>query len=153
VDGGLEQLREIYERSHRRLWRSLLAFSGDRDVADEAVAEAFAQAARRGEALDDVEAWIWRSAFAVARGELARRHSRRAPCPDMPRMSLPEYTHDVVALLGALDLRDREVLVLRYVADMSHAEIAARCEISPAAARVRLHRATARARALLEGHR
>jgi RNA polymerase sigma-70 factor (ECF subfamily) len=149
----MEQLRGVYERTARRLWQSLLAFSGDHDVADEAVAEAFAQAARRGDALRDVEAWIWRTAFAIARGELARRRSALTPPHHLAEVPPEEYTQDIVKVLRVLDVRDREVLVLRYVADLSHGEIAARCGISPAAARVRLHRATARARNLLEGHR
>lgn len=149
----MEHLREVYERTSRRLWQSLLAFSGDPDIASEAVAEAFAQAARRGDALHDVDAWIWRTAFAIARGELARRRSSRAIDLEMQASSTPEYTQDIVKVLRGLDVRDREVLVLRYVADLSHSEIAARCGISTAAARVRLHRATGRARTLLEGHR
>jgi RNA polymerase sigma-70 factor, ECF subfamily len=144
-------LQKVYEATHRRLWRSLLALGGDRDVADEAVAEAFAQAARRGDDLRDVEAWVWRAAFAIARGELARRRVSSAPARDVPPIELPEYTRDLIVALRALDLRDREVLVLRYVADLSHADIAERLGISGPAVRVRLHRATARARTLLEG--
>ena len=35
-----ERLRLTYEATHTRLWRSVLAFAGSREVADEAVAEA-----------------------------------------------------------------------------------------------------------------
>jgi DNA-directed RNA polymerase specialized sigma24 family protein len=38
--GGLEQL---YREDGARLWRALVAFSGDREVASDAVAEAFAR--------------------------------------------------------------------------------------------------------------
>jgi DNA-directed RNA polymerase specialized sigma24 family protein len=36
-----------------RMWRAVLAFAGDPDIASESVAEAFAQALRRGSALRD----------------------------------------------------------------------------------------------------
>lgn len=152
VANGLEHVRDVYGATHERLWRSVVAFAGDRDIADEAVAEAFAQAVRRGDSLRDVEAWVWRAAFAIARGELSRRRPPPTSDGDEPAEIPPEYTRDVIAVLRALDLRDREVLVLRYVADLTHPEIARRCGITPAAARVRLHRARLRARRLLEVH-
>jgi len=140
------------EATHQRLWRSVLAFAGDRDVADEAVAEAFAQVARRGDSVRDVEAWVWRAAFAIARGEPSVRQPQLVSDPDGAAVLPPDYTRDTISVLKALDLRDREVLVLRYVADLSHAEIARRLGITPAAVRVRLHRARSRARVLLEEH-
>jgi RNA polymerase sigma factor (sigma-70 family) len=152
VANGLERVRDVYEATHERLWRSVIAFAGDPDIADEAVAEAFAQAVRRGDSLRDVEAWVWRSAFAIARGELSRRRPPQLSERDDPAETPPEYTRDAIAVLSALDLRDREVLVLRYVVDLTHAEIARRCGITPAAVRVRLHRARSRARRLLEEH-
>ena len=49
------------------------AYTGDAELASDAEAEAFAQALRRGEAVDDVAAWVWRSAFRIASGLLATR--------------------------------------------------------------------------------
>ena len=63
VDHGL---RAVFAAEHGRLWRSLLAYAGDPEVASEAAAEAFAQAVRRGEALRDPAAWVWRAAFRIA---------------------------------------------------------------------------------------
>jgi len=74
VDGGL---RAVFAAEHERLWRSLLAYAGDPEVASEAAAEAFAQAVRRGAALRDPAAWVWRSAFRIAAG-LVRLHRARA---------------------------------------------------------------------------
>jgi hypothetical protein len=47
---------------------SLLAFTGDPALARAAAAEALAQVLRRGEAVQDVAAWVWRSAFRIAIG-------------------------------------------------------------------------------------
>ena len=44
-----------YRQHRHRLWRSLLAYTGDADITEDAIAEAFAQALRRGSALHDPE--------------------------------------------------------------------------------------------------
>ena len=43
-----QQLEALYRDDGDRLWRALLVFAGDPEVASDAVAEAFAQALRRG---------------------------------------------------------------------------------------------------------
>ncbi len=55
-------------------------------------------------------------------------------------MKTAEY--DVEVLLADVKPQDREVLTLRYIADLSLAEIASTCEISLSAAKMRLYRAT-----------
>ena len=47
------RFEDVYREHGARLLRSVLLFAGDREVADDAVAEAFAQAIRRGEGLRD----------------------------------------------------------------------------------------------------
>jgi hypothetical protein len=42
-------VEECYHAEHARLWRSLLLFSGDADLASDAVSEAFTQALHRGD--------------------------------------------------------------------------------------------------------
>jgi DNA-directed RNA polymerase specialized sigma24 family protein len=41
------------------MWQAVLAFAGDPEVASDAVAEAFAQALRRGDAIRSPERWLW----------------------------------------------------------------------------------------------
>lgn len=154
VDRGL---RTVFAAEHERLWRSLLAYAGDPDVASEAAAEAFAQAVRRGAALRDPAAWVWRAAFRIAAGLLAarRRDRARAPGPgqDAEVASADTLPDDAVALLDALarlDDLDRRVVVLSLVGGLTAAEVGAVVDASPGAVRVRLHRARARLRAALE---
>jgi DNA-directed RNA polymerase specialized sigma24 family protein len=75
---------EAAERAFReqapRLWRSLLAFTGDPEIANDAIAEAFAQLLGRGDAIEAHDRWVWRAAFRVAAGELKDRR-RRIPLP------------------------------------------------------------------------
>lgn len=150
VEEHVERVHAAYRATHARLWRAVLAFAGSADVADEAVAEAFAQALRRGDAVRDVEAWVWRTAFAVARGELASRRRRPdgAP-PDDIADSLPEPTIDLLRSLQALPAADRELLVLCHVGGWTPTELAAITGVPAATVRVRLFRANRRARHLL----
>ena len=49
------QIELVYRRVGAKLWRALLAYSGDPELASDAVAEAFAQALGRGHAVRDVQ--------------------------------------------------------------------------------------------------
>ena len=145
---GYERVRAVYASDHARLWRSLYAFSGSREVADEATAEAFAQALRRGDEIRDVAAWVWRSAYAIARGELQRRRRNDAAVADAGVAD--GQLGDLLAALAELPETDRELIVLCHVAGWKPGELASVLDANPGAIRVRLHRATARARELLE---
>jgi RNA polymerase sigma-70 factor (ECF subfamily) len=144
----VDRVRAAYEATHARLWRTLLAYSGSREVADDAAAEAFAQALRRGDAITDVAAWVWRAAFNLARGELARR--RAAPVdPGEAAESLPAPAVELLHDLQLLPAADRELLVLCHVGGWTPTELARITGTPAATVRVRLHRANRRARTLL----
>ena len=49
------EVEDLYRSDSPRLWRSLFAYVQSRSVADDAVAEAFAQLLRRGNAVRDPE--------------------------------------------------------------------------------------------------
>ncbi|MBI4142930.1 RNA polymerase sigma factor [Candidatus Uhrbacteria bacterium] len=101
-------------------------------------------------------AWL----FAIARN-VCRQHwrtlGREVPLDlethDVPA---PNRNHDAVltvdAALRTLTEEDRELLRLRYIADLPIASVARVLGIRPITARVRLHRTLRRARAALETH-
>jgi DNA-directed RNA polymerase specialized sigma24 family protein len=64
------RLERVYEEEGARPWRAVYLYAADREVASDAVAEAFAQALRRGNELRSPERWVWRTAFRIAAGEL-----------------------------------------------------------------------------------
>lgn len=136
----MDRVEEVYRRVHPRLWRALLAYSGDADVASDSEAEAFAQAIRRGDAIDDVERWVWTSSFRIAAGMLARR---RAPhdADSADRVEVPASTAEFLSMLGALSEQQRACVVLRYVGQLTPTEIAGVLDTSPGTVRVQLHRA------------
>ncbi|MBK5223372.1 MAG: RNA polymerase sigma factor [Acidimicrobiia bacterium] len=143
----VDRVRTAYESTHARLWRSVLAFSGSREIADDAVAEAFAQVLRSGDEVRNVEAWAWRSAFAIARGELSRR-TATGPVPDVADEPMPEPAVDLIRTLRQLPALDRELLVLVHIGGWTPSELAEITSTPASTVRVRLYRANRRARAL-----
>ena len=141
------ELEDVYRKHGDRLWWAVLAYAGDRDVASEAVAEAFAQALRRGDELRDPLAWVWRSAFRIAAGELKRRR-RDLPLEERS-YEMPEPSAVFIAL-GKLSRRQRASVVLHYYAGYSLAETAEILGSAKATVGVHLTRGRRRLRELLE---
>ncbi len=137
----MNPVEEAYRVHHVRLWRALLAYTGDGEAASEAEAETYSQALARGDALRDPAAWIWRTAFRVAAGIMAER--RAGPLlqivEDEPRwdQSLTEF----LDLLTGLSEQQRLVVVLRYAGGFKPSEIASLLDSTPNSIRVQLHRA------------
>jgi RNA polymerase sigma-70 factor (ECF subfamily) len=148
---AVERVRAAYEAVHVPLWRAVLAWSGSADVADEAVAEAFAQLLRRGDGVDDPAAWAWRTAFRLAAGDLQRRRAR-ATTADVPELgvTLPEPTVDLIAALRQLTDQQRAVVVLCDLAGHDAPSAARLLDTTAATVRVQHMRARRRLRELLE---
>jgi RNA polymerase sigma-70 factor, ECF subfamily len=142
-------LGAVYRSEGPALWRALLAFTGDEAVAEDALAEAFAQALSRGDALREPARWIWRVAFRVAAGELKDRR-RTEPLSVEPTYELPESIDHVIAALGQLSPNQRLAVVLHDYADRPVAEVAATICASRATVHVHLSQGRRRLRALLE---
>ena len=141
--GVQDRVEAVYRAVHLRLWRSLLAYTGDAELASDAEAEAFAQVLRRGDAVDDMEAWIWRSAFRIAGGLMAARSGS----PDVAALDYPTRSSGSVGeflnLLGDLSPQQRACVALRYVGQYTSAEIGEVLGTSAGTVRVQLHRAHA----------
>jgi RNA polymerase sigma-70 factor, ECF subfamily len=144
-----QRLERVYREDGARLWRAVLLASGNREVADDAVAEAFAQALRRGPAIRDPAAWVWRAAFRLAAGELKER-GRMETFEEEPMSGLPEPFVDLWRALARLPMRQRASVVLADYAGWSHREIAKALGSSVSAVGVHVHRARKRLRDLLE---
>ena len=142
-------LEILYREQGARLWRAVFAFAGDRRIADDAVAEAFAQALGRGQELRDPLAWIWRVAFRVAAGELKDRRKDRAPLADAP-YEMPEPAWEVMRGLARLSPMQRASIVLHHYGGYPAKEIAVILGSTSAAIRVHLSSGRRRLRAMLE---
>jgi RNA polymerase sigma-70 factor (ECF subfamily) len=142
------RVEAAYRRTHERLWRSLLAFGRDPELASDAEAEAFAQALRRWDAIDDVERWVWRAAFRIAAGMLADR--RQQPDPQVTGHVLDASAAEFLSMLDGLSEQQRSCVVLRYAGGLMPAEIADVLGTTSGSVRVQLHRAHAALRSDLE---
>ena len=158
MDGGREvdDLDALYVGSYRRLVVQMYAICGDLNDAEDAVQEAFITAIRKRRTFGTVqnpEAWIrtvalhrlhrgWRHAAVVLRHQLADRADQ------LSVQVGPEHVALVTAL-KRLDARQREVVVLHHLADLSVAEIASQLDIAVGTVKSRLGRGRARLGELL----
>ncbi len=131
------------------MWRALVGFTGDREIADDAVAEAFARALHHEASIRDLRAWTWRVAFRVGAAELRRRSQALQEAEPLQ----PEASADLPQLVEALrQLSDHQRLavVLHDYADRPTSEVASILGCSAATVHVHLSRGRRRLRASLE---
>ena len=126
-------------------------------MADDVAQEALLRAWRRRDSCRDPERpWAWLAQ--ITRNE-AIRHAERQPRaaeeprdvaggPEPPDAVLPRLAlQDALSDLGDLD---RMLLRAHYELDVGVAALSEMCDLSPGAVRVRMHRARAAVRAVLE---
>ena len=140
IGTGRDRAEEVYRREGDRLWRSLLGFSGDREIADDAVAEAFAQLLRRGAEVVSPAAWVWKAAYRIAAGELQRRDRFEPLATDQVHRD-PETAWEVIDALRVLSFQQRAIVLLRDYAGHSTRQTAAIIGSTEASVRVQLSRA------------
>jgi DNA-directed RNA polymerase specialized sigma24 family protein len=130
------------------LYRSLYAYTGRRKtIAEEATAEAFARAVAYQGGIRNPRAWLYRTAFRIATQELREERLRVEGVPDVA-VDPPDLLGLADALMK-LAPKQRAVIALRYIADLSTGETAAALGISPATVRVHLFRGRSRLDELL----
>ena len=144
----------LYRADAPRLWRAVYAWAGDAEIASDAVAEAYAQVLRRGEAVRDPAAWTWRTAFKIAAGALKNRPASSDAEPNAATgVHVDAYTDpDLLAALRRLPDGQRAAVVLFYYADLPIREIAARLGSNSLAVRANLSRGRRHLRELLGEH-
>ena len=149
--GFRDEVERVWREQGTKIWRSLLAFCGDPDVATDATAEAFAQALGRGEGVRDHARWIWRAAFRIAAGDLQDRSRRSAEASwHEAAIENPDSVADLVVALRQLSPNQRAAAVLHLYADLPTRDVARTLGCSQATVRVHLSQARRRLRALLK---
>jgi RNA polymerase sigma-70 factor (sigma-E family) len=140
ADPGVERLFRVHRLAMVRL---ALLLVDDRETAEDVVQDAFAALHRRWRALscdDAALGYLRASVLNGSRSVLRRRRTvRRSPQPSADALSaepadgsvlLAEEHREVLAALRRLPARQREVIVLRYWAELPEAQIAAALGIS-----------------------
>jgi RNA polymerase sigma-70 factor (sigma-E family) len=114
---------DLYRLAYRVAFRIL----GDRAEAEDIAQEALARATLRWDKLHDrPEGWVTRVASNLALDSYRRRR-RRSQLQTGPLGIVDDRTverSDLVSALQRLPRRQREVVVLRYVADFAEADVA-----------------------------
>jgi RNA polymerase sigma-70 factor (ECF subfamily) len=125
----------------------LVGYSGDRELASDAVAEAFTRAIKHENEIRDLASWVWTVAFRFAAAEF-----RRPSLPDavVEAEALDSQVPDLVRALRELPPKQRLAVVLHDYADRPTREVAAVLGTSTATVRVHLSQGRRRLRGLLE---
>jgi RNA polymerase sigma-70 factor (ECF subfamily) len=152
--GQRDALESLWNEFTPQLFGYLVNTLKDRALAEDLLQTAWVKAIEGLPRLEGRAVRIRPWLFAVARN-LCREHWRSAK----RNVPLDPEEHDAATddsgledkalaeqLLASLSESDRELLRLRYIADLSLADIAAALHINSVSVRVRIHRALARAR-------
>ncbi|MFG2292246.1 RNA polymerase sigma factor [Streptomyces sp. NPDC048603] len=153
----------LYHAHRLAMVRLAVLLVDDLATAEDVVQDAFTALYRRhGEQIAEVDnalGYLRTAVVNTSRSVLRRRRTARAwtppPPSDVPsaedHVVLDEAHREVLAALGRLTPRRRQVLVLRYWADLSEAEIAETLGISRGAVKSNASRALDALERILEG--
>jgi RNA polymerase sigma-70 factor (ECF subfamily) len=145
-------LERVYLEQGAKLWRALVAHTGDPELAGDSMAEAFAQALARGDAIREPASWVWTSAFRIAAGLLKER-GRSLPRAALERTTqMPDPIADLIAALAQISPKQRMAIVLHDYADRPTDEVARTIGASRATVHVHLSKGRRRLREILGGH-
>ena len=149
---GTRAFEELLKRHENLLYRVCLRILNNEadanDVSQEVMVKVY-KALPRFEGRSTFKTWL----IQIARNTCFTMQSklkRKREFQDMleneqseePQAKISTDAFDVETILGDLNERDREVLVMRYIAELQFDEIAEVCDISLSAAKMRVYRAT-----------
>jgi RNA polymerase sigma-70 factor, ECF subfamily len=148
------EIDQLYRDVGPSLWRAINAYcGGQRAIADDCVAEAFARLIQAGPAVRRPFPWLYRTAFRLAAAELRRAGRQVSDASESPREiaagdDAGRY-REVISALRELSPSQRAAIYLHYQADLPVRDVAGLMGTSAAAVKVHLHRGRRRLRELL----
>lgn len=147
---GGRSVDDVFRDAAPRLWHTMLAYTGGRrDLADDAVAEAFARAIEYAGTIRNPEPWLYRVALNVIAREM-RRASRLTSMEGVDQLTVATSGSGSVSdLLGALSPGQRAAVYLHYEEDLPIRDVARLMGTSVVVVKVHLYRGRNRLRALL----
>ena len=165
--GDTDGLVGLMQRHQDRLFRYLLRLTGDEAMAEDVFQQAWLQVTERisrYDALRPFAPWLFRVARNLALDQLRRTRPESleeagepaapaGPSDDpLARAMAVERGSRLLDAVGALAPLDREVLSLRFEAELELKELAATLGVPVPTAKARLYRALARLRERLLAH-
>jgi RNA polymerase sigma-70 factor, ECF subfamily len=163
LSGDVEAYARLVDRHYDRCARIAVRILGNREDAEEAIQDTFLRAFRALESYEDRErfsAWITRILVNQCRTLLARTRRREAVFADLDPADLELAASgpaeggpwpNLEDALAALPVQQREALVLKYADDLTYEEMSRITGAGESALKMRVQRAFARLRALLQG--
>ncbi len=144
---------EFYLDMHPRLVAAVTGFCGDPEVGREAADEAMVRAYERWARVREMESphgWVTATAVNEAR-RILRRRRRLATLlrAQNPRVTVDGPAGEVWHLVADLPERQRQAVVLRYLADLTEPDIAAAMGVTRGTVSTTLRSAHARLRSKL----
>jgi RNA polymerase sigma-70 factor, ECF subfamily len=159
-----ESFEALYRRTLPRVYAYVASMLGDRPTAEDVTALAFERAYRKRRRFSALrgtrEAWLFGIARNAALDELRRRKRRATLEVDPEDMASPAADdladlalrrETVRAALATLDVRERELVALKFMAGLSNAEIARVIGVSESNVGTRLHRTVNKLREACDG--
>jgi RNA polymerase sigma-70 factor (ECF subfamily) len=159
----LRAFGELYERYHSRIYRYVYHRVGSAADAEDVTAAVFMKALEALPAYKSRQNGFAPWIFRIARNAVVdyyRRRRRHAPLEDLEHESRQgdpivdvlgrEQRDELRCLVNHLSEDQREVILMRYAADLSYAEIAASLEKNEPAIRMLLHRGLRKLKAVLD---
>jgi RNA polymerase sigma factor (sigma-70 family) len=150
IDGDAEDFADWYAVTFPRVRAAVTLAVGDVWLAEEATAEACARALARWPVVRELrrpDAWVYTVALNHVRSRwrrhrleqryLARQRAGYEPPPPEPETAL-------WAAVAQLPPRARTAVALRYIADLSEADVAKAMGVAPGTVAATLHKARAR---------
>lgn len=147
-----EDIERVFRENGPDIWRAVYVYAGRRrEIADDAVAEAFARALANGRPIVSPAAWIYRTAFRLAGREMKseRRRSEASAHRSAERSDSAEETSDITMAIRKLSPGQRAAVFLFYQAGFTTSQIAEVTGSSVPTVRVHLFRGRRRLRQLL----
>lgn len=155
---GDDAFRNFYEQLQARAVGTARRLVGDPALAEDLAAESFARAYARWREVErhpNPDAWLLRVVGNLAIDHLrreARRPEQRAdPVRHDPAADQAALRVDLADALQRLSGRQQEVVMMRYLIDLTEDDVAVTLGMSTGSVKTHLHRATSKLRAELDG--
>jgi RNA polymerase sigma-70 factor (ECF subfamily) len=127
-------IEAVYRERLARFRRVAAAIVGDREQARDVVQDAFATALRRAHSFrgdGSIEAWLWQIVLNSARNQRRRRSTTSlAGIPEAAQPAPSQSNGELARAVASLPERQREILFLRYYADLDYRSIAEALQIA-----------------------
>jgi RNA polymerase sigma-70 factor (sigma-E family) len=150
---GDHEFREFYERLQPRAVAAARRMVGSAVVAEDLAAEAFARSYSRWSTVNrhpNPDAWLLRVVGNLAidhlRREARRPEMRAEPGRHDPAADDAALRIDLAQALNHLSGRQQEVVVMRYLIDLTEEDVAVSLGMSAGSVKTHLHRATTKLR-------